>query len=78
MPRAGQRSHGDPIHGEDDALFRQPHDERAVRVIDAEIVQLERRAAERIVRLLRTVSSGRRYERILDHGADDLLHARAR
>ena len=36
-----------PIDGEDDLLLRQPHHQRAVGVVLADIDQLERRVAER-------------------------------
>ena len=47
-PRPGNRADRDGVDDEDDLLLRQPHDQRRVGVVEAEIVELERGAAELI------------------------------
>ncbi len=68
MPRPGTDADGDEVDREDDLLLGQPHDDGAVRVVQAEVRQLQRGVAERdrpagIHRLV-----GQDRVRILEHG----------
>src|SRR6266849_1481668 len=42
----GHRTDREEVHREQHLLFQQPHDERAVRMVEADVAQLERRVTE--------------------------------
>ena len=71
---AGDRAHREEVHHEDDLLLRQPHDDRAVGVVEADMAELERRSAEAQGALFLERLVGQHHQRIL-LGEDPILGA---